>query len=86
MEISDYVHRNHTINDCKPGHKPVFSAMVEAEMVKAETDAAQMGLVCPDISLWLKLGMLHTKWALKLHGKQHLVKSGCMAYENVMMS
>ena len=42
--ISDYVCRNNTMNNRKPDHKPVFSPMVEAEMVKAATDAAQMGL------------------------------------------
>ena len=42
--VLDYVCRNHTIYDHKHGHKPVFSPMVEAEMVKAATDAAQIQL------------------------------------------
>ena len=41
---SDYVHCNQGISDCKLGYKPVFSQQVEAQMVKAASDAAQMGL------------------------------------------
>ena len=42
--ISDYVWHNQGINDRKPGRKPVFNQQVEAQMVKAASDAAQMGL------------------------------------------
>ena len=42
--ISDYVHHNQGINDRKLGCKPVFGPQVEAQMVKAASDAAQMGL------------------------------------------
>ena len=59
--ISDYIRHNQQINDCKPGHKLVFSQQVEAQMVKVASDAAQMGLVLSRYQFMAKAGMLHTK-------------------------
>ena len=42
--ISDYIRHKQGNDDRKPGHKPVFSQKVEEKMVKAASDAAQIGL------------------------------------------
>ena len=84
--ISDYVYRNHTINDCKPGCKPLFSPMVEAEMVKAVTDAAQMGLGLSRFQFMPKAGNVACQMGIKTPWKTAPGESGCMVYINVMMS
>ena len=56
--ISDYVCCNQGISDRKLGCKPVFSPQVEAQMVTAASDAAQMGLGLSRYQFMAKAGNL----------------------------
>ena len=67
--ISDYVKRNQGIDDRKPGRKPVFSPQVEREMVKAATDAAQMGLGLSRYQFMAKAGNVARQMNIRIPGR-----------------
>lgn len=67
--ISDYIKRNQGIDDRRPGRKPVFSPDTERKMVKAATDAAQMGLGLSRYQFMAKAGNVARQMNIKIPGK-----------------
>ena len=67
--IADYVKRNQGIDDRKPGHKLIFSPQVEREIVKAATNAAQMGLGLSRYQFMAKAGNVACQMIIKIPGR-----------------
>ena len=63
--ISDYIRHKQEIDYRKPGCKPVFSQKVEENMVKAASDAAQMGLGLSRYQFMAKVGNVERQLNIK---------------------